>query len=146
MLTPREVFCLESERLLLRDWKNSDWQAAFEYASDPEVSKYMNWGPNTERETKAFITSAIMSISEKPRLTYELAVVLKEEGKIIGGTGMRLKPEESKAMIGYVFNRSYWGKGLATEAAQRLVRFGFEELNLHRIFATCDAENLGSAN
>lgn len=47
---------------------------------------------------------------------------------------------------GYCLNRNFWGKGYATETAKVLLRFGFDQLNLHRIFATCDPANIASAH
>src|SRR4030095_7756665 len=81
----------------------------------------------------------------KPRRGYELALILKEEEKVIGGCGMQIVGQTSTtAMIGYVLNRNYWNRGIMTEAANLLLEFGFGKLNLHRIYATCDTENTGS--
>lgn len=139
------TFTLESDRLLLRDWLRADWKEAQEYSSDPAVCKYMIWGPNTERETKDFIDTAIEISRIKPRRGYELALILKEEERLIGGCGMQIVgPNSTTAMIGYVLNRNYWNRGIMTEAANLLLEFGFGKLNLHRIYATCDTENSGS--
>ena len=54
-------------------------------------------------------------------------------------------PENRSGWIGYCLNRSFWNQGFATEAAGMLVKFGFAELDLHRIIATCDAENTASS-
>ena len=136
---------LPTERLVLREFTKGDWQAVHEYASDPEVVCYMDWGPNTEKETRDFIRRAMASYREKPRYGYQFAVILKEEDRLIGACGLHVSnPDHREAWIGYCFNRHYWGKGYATEAARRLVTFGFDELKLHRIFATCDPQNKGS--
>lgn len=140
------MFTLETERLTLRDWKRSDWKDAHEYAKDPEVSKYMMWGPNTERETKDFIDMAVELALVKPRRGYELAIHLHEANKIIGGCGMQIAQNGLSAMIGYTLHRDHWGKGIGTEAARRLMFFGFEELGMHRMYATCDVDNQGSAH
>ena len=50
---------IRTERLLLRDLEETDWRTVHEYASGPEVSQYMDWGPNTEEDTKAFIQRAL---------------------------------------------------------------------------------------
>ncbi len=136
---------LPTERLVLREFTERDLQAVYEYASDSEVVRYMEWGPNTEKETRDFIKRAMASHGEKPRRDYQLAVVLKEEDRLIGSCGLHVSnPDHQEAWIGYCFNRHFWGKGYATEAARRLVAFGFDELKLHRIFATCDPQNKGS--
>ena len=137
---------IQTKRLVLRDFNEDDWEAVHEYASDPEVVRYMEWGPNTEEETRNFIKRAISHQNEKPRRNFTLAIVLKSEGKLIGGCGIVVSdPENRQGYIGYCLNRNFWGRGYATEVAEALVKFGFERLNLHRIFATCDPKNLASA-
>lgn len=138
---------LETERLILRDFKATDWKAVHEYAVDPEVCKFMLWGPNTVEETHHYIDTALAQQRVNPRQSFELAVILKSESKLIGGAGIRLIPGETQtADMGYCFNRKYWKQGFAKEASLRLIRFGFQDFALHRIFATCDADNIGSAS
>lgn len=74
---------VRTERLVLRDFKETDWEAIHAYASDPEVVRYMDWGPNTEEETKNFIQRAIAHQKEQPRRTYTLAIVLKSDSRLI---------------------------------------------------------------
>jgi len=136
---------IETGRLLLRDFVEEDWRAVHEYGSDPEVVRYLPWGPNTEEDSRDFISRSIAIQSESPRRRFEIGIVLKEEGKLIGGCGIRENnPTLMEGNMGYVLNKDYWGRGIATEAARALVRFGFETLNLHRIFATCFPENRAS--
>jgi len=138
---------IQSKRLLLREFKETDWQAVHSYASDPEVVRFMDWGPNTENETKAFVSRSISSQKEKPRRKYTLAITLKGENKIIGSCDICLVSSENKeGWIGYCLNRQLWRKGYATEAAKALLGFGFQELELHRIFATVDPANIASIN
>ncbi len=132
---------------MLRDLSRDYWQAVHSYASDPEVVRYMDWGPNTEKETRNFIQRAIDNKEEQPRRNYTLAIVLKTEDKLIGGCGINVSnPDNREGWIGYGLNRNFWGKGYGTESAKALLKFGFEELNLHRIFATCKTENTASAH
>jgi RimJ/RimL family protein N-acetyltransferase len=73
--------------------------------------------------------------------------MLKDTGKLIGGCGINVSnPENREGWLGYCLNRNFWGKGYATETARGLIKFGFEKLDLHRLFATCDPENLASAH
>jgi ribosomal-protein-alanine N-acetyltransferase len=138
---------IETERLLLRDLAASDRHPVHEYASDPEVVRFMDWGPNTEEETNEFIERSILSQSEKPRRNFSLAIILKDTGKLVGGCGIHVSnPENREGWVGYCLNRSFWGKGYATETARGLVKFGFKKLDLHRLFATCDPENSASAH
>jgi RimJ/RimL family protein N-acetyltransferase len=137
---------IETDRLLLREYVQSDWEQVHEYSSDPEVVRFMLWGPNSEDQTRNFVARAIGFQREEPRHQFEVAVVLKDTGKVIGGIGLRIKSERRKeADLGYCYSREAWGKGYGSEAAQSMLRFGFEKLHMHRIWATCDAENRGSA-
>jgi ribosomal-protein-alanine N-acetyltransferase len=137
---------VQTERLVLRDFEQADWEAVHSYGSDLEVVRYMDWGPNIEKETKEFIERAITHTKEKPRGTYTLAIVLKQENKLIGGCGLYVSsPENREGWIGYCLHRDFWGQGYATETAKALLKFGFDQLNLHRIFATCQPANVASA-
>ena len=124
----------------------SDWSAVHEYGSDPEVVRFMPWGPNTETATHEFIERSLASQREEPRDKFELAVTLADNGRAIGGCGIRVSASSDRgADMGYCLRRDAWGLGYGTEASRRIVRFGFERLGLHRIVATCDVENLASA-
>lgn len=135
-----------TERLIFRDFEEADWAAVHDYATDLEVVRFMPWGPNSEKDTKAFVRLAMGYQGEEPRWRYELAVVLRDTGRLIGACGLRrTRPGSPQANMGYVFRRDMWGKGYGAEAARAVVAFGFEALGLHRIFATCDVENFGSS-
>lgn len=132
-----------TERLVIRDFNATDWQAVHAYASDPLVTQYMMWGPNTEHDTKAFIQRAIEMRGQSPRVDFELAVALRTDHRLIGGVGIHVADRQGE--IGYCFHPDYWRQGYASEAAAAMLRFGFQELELHRIYATCRPENIGSA-
>jgi RimJ/RimL family protein N-acetyltransferase len=131
---------LETERLSLREIQPSDLDAIHEYASDPEVVKYMSFGPNTIEDSIDFLNRAISRQKEESRRIYTLAVILKETNKVIGSSGLHII-SSIQAEIGYVFIKKYWGNGYATETAKALVNCGFNEFGLHRVFATCDPDN-----
>jgi len=136
---------ISTERLLLRELTYSDVNDIQEYATDPKVIKYLTFGPNTEEETRNFIELCTSNQKQDPRKNYELGITLPSENKLIGGCGIRVTSSgNSVANIGYCLNRNYWGNGFASEAAYGLLKFGFEELNIHRIYAICDPENVGS--
>lgn len=81
-----------------------------------------------------------------PRYDYELAVILKQNGILIGGCGIHITNIKNKeGSIGYCYDNKYWRNGYASETASAIIKFGFQELNLHRIFATCCPDNIGSA-
>jgi RimJ/RimL family protein N-acetyltransferase len=137
---------IQTQRLLLREFLLDDFAGVHAYASQPETVRYMEWGPNTPEQTRDFLHRKMESQRALPRAEYELAVVLRETGRIIGGVGLRVsRPEHFAGDIGYTFNPAHWGNGYAAEAAAALLAFGFGELKLHRIHATCDPENRRSA-
>jgi RimJ/RimL family protein N-acetyltransferase len=138
---------LETERLLIREFVTGDWQDVHEYAADPEVVTFLHWGPNTTyEETKSFVEGALEAQKECPRNLYDLAIVLQSQNKLIGGAGLRIIFEDvAQAELGYCFNKKFWGNGYAFEACKALIQYGFTNLGLHRIYATCDALNEGSA-
>jgi RimJ/RimL family protein N-acetyltransferase len=104
----------------------------------------MDWGPNSESDTKNFIRRAIAHRSSRPRARYELAITLRTKGELIGGCGIEKRPARKDGVIGYCLNRAYWGRGYGTETAQALLDFGFSRLALHRITALCDPSNVQS--
>jgi [ribosomal protein S5]-alanine N-acetyltransferase len=75
-----------------------------------------------------------------------LAVVLRATDEVIGSAEVYVESvRHHRAEIGYILRRDMWGKGLATEIAALLLRFSFDHLHLHRVYATCDPANTASA-
>jgi len=138
---------ISTRRLILRDFEREDWKSVHDYASDPEVVRYVEFGPNSEEESRIFTEKALQQKSERPRKNFTLAIVAKVQNALIGGCGLYVSnPKNREGYIGYVLNRNFWGQGYATEAAKGLQELGFNKLKLHRIFATCDAKNIASAH
>ncbi len=75
---------LQTERLILRDFVESDWQAVHEYAGDREVVRYLTFGPNSEEDTKNFLQREISLQGQEPRQHFALAVTLKDQQQLIG--------------------------------------------------------------
>ncbi|MGD6807459.1 MAG: GNAT family N-acetyltransferase [Candidatus Bathyarchaeia archaeon] len=124
---------IQIKRLDLRAFRESDWAEVHEYGSDPLVVRFMNWGPNTEEETRNFIQKSIGYEAENPRMRYSLAIVVREQNRLVGGCGLYLSSIDSRiGWIGYCLNRQFWGQGYATETARSLLEFGFNNVNLHR--------------
>lgn len=126
---------LESKRLVFRPLRDDDFEAVHNWASMPENVRYMDWGPNSEEDTKEFIKST--------RAGYDFAVVLKANDKVIGSCGIYPTQRET-AEVGWILHRDYWKQGFGTELARVLVNYGFADLKLHRITSTCDTANYGS--
>lgn len=130
----------------MRDFIQNDWKSVHEYASDPEATRYVGWGPNSEEDSKKFVQQVIASQKEEPRKSFTLGVTLKEQNILIGACRISISdPQNREGSIGYIYNRSYWGRGYGTEAAQAIIAFGFDKLGLHRISAWCDVDNTASS-
>jgi RimJ/RimL family protein N-acetyltransferase len=144
MTTPPQPWLpIRTERLLLRDFQDIDLDALHAYASDPEVARFMEWGPNTPEDTQAFLDRAFLSQRQWPRLDLGLAIEHVADGKAIGSIGLHLR-DAATVEIGYCLNRGYWRQGLVFEASHALIDTAFRTLGLHRVFATCDVRNTGS--
>ena len=124
---------LETDRLFLRALRTSDAADLFDYAHREDVTKFLLWKPH---KTIEHTTEYLRYIQERYRagLFYDWALELKDTGKMIGTCGFTsFDPANGIGEIGYVLNPDYRGHSLALEAAQTVVRFGFQRLDLHRI-------------
>ena len=138
---------LVTERLLLREFVPGDWHAVFSYQLDPLYLRYYEWTVRTPEDVQEFVQGFIRQQQLRPRAKYQFAICSRASGLLIGNGGIRLaKPDDMQAEIGFELGPLHWGQGFATEAAQALIRFGFEDLHLHRIWARCVADNSRSAN
>jgi ribosomal-protein-alanine N-acetyltransferase len=137
---------IESKRLILRDFRIEDWKAVHEYAKDPRAVAHLPWGPNSVDQTIEFVRKTIEDAARPNRRTFELAIVLRDEDRLIGGTGLRLSgtPNRDAGMV-YVVHPAFWGRGIASETASAIIEFGFRKCGLHRIWAECDPANAASA-
>ncbi|WP_301108081.1 GNAT family protein [Sporosarcina sp.] len=135
---------LETERLLLRKITSADTADIFSYSSNENVSKYVTWGKHQSIEdTEKFIDFILKGYEYFNKALW--GIVLKDTGQLIGTIDfVSMNKNHQSAEIGYVLSEPFWGKGITTEAAKRIIEFGFTELELERIQARCIAENTGS--
>ncbi len=133
---------LETERLILRPYTMEDVDAVQIYASDPDVVRYMGWGPNTPEQTAGFVQFCIERMNQTPCIYYQFAAMLKDSGQLIGGCDLHVDGDTGG--VGWILNRDYWRQGYGTEMGRALLAFGFDTLGLRRIVSRCDAENVGS--
>ncbi|MBE2219912.1 MAG: GNAT family N-acetyltransferase [Anaerolineae bacterium] len=138
---------LETQRLKLRPFQPSDLESFLAYRSDPEVARYQGWEmPYTVEKAEAFIKEMMQSTPGTDGRWYQFAVALKETGAMIGDCAFHtLAHDKRQAEIGFSFARSHQGFGYASEAVNRLLRYLFEDLALHRVTAVCDVKNIASA-
>jgi [ribosomal protein S5]-alanine N-acetyltransferase len=130
------MIIMETERLIVRNFRVDDWQDLYEYLSQKEVLRYEPEGESDQEDCKR-------KAMERSQSDIFLAVCLKDSDKMIGHVYFnQTGPVEFLTWeIGYIFNPKYYGKGYATESCQRVLQFGFKKLGAHRIIAMCNPEN-----
>ena len=125
---------LETKRLILRPWLESDAESLYQYASSPKVGPIAGWPVHTSVENSLEIIRTVLSAPE----TY--AVIDKESDRAIGCVGImigknsNIELPNTEGEIGYWIGTPYWGKGLIPEAVHELLRYAFEELQLQKIW------------
>jgi len=136
---------LETERLKLRKITLEDVEELYSYGSDEEVSRYVTWNTHiTLLDTKEFVEFVLSQYENKKVAPW--GIEYKENGRFIGTIDfVSWQSKHNVAEIGYVLSRNYWRKGIATEAANEVIKFGFNKMDLIRIQARCFLENIGSA-
>ena len=128
---------LDTERLLLRQFRLKDVDDVFAYAKDPEWARYLPQPqPYVRRHAEEVVAQRVLSSWETNPVW---AVVL--DGKVIGGIGLRISLQNETAQLGYSIGRDNWGRGLMPEAVLRVIDWGFREYGLAKIYATADVRN-----
>ncbi len=132
---------LETERLVLRKFTLEDANDYFEFASDPEVTQFLRWGPHPNKKyTSQYLQRVLQDYSKGEDSPW--GIELKTIKKLIGSIHiMRLDTHHKKAEIGFVLTKAYWNNGYMTEALDRVLEYSFTELSLNRIEALCIPEN-----
>jgi len=114
---------LETNRLILRDYKSQDWERFHIYGSNSEFSQFEAWGPNSVDETKKFIADMVAQSKDLPRFKFDFAICLKDSDLLIGGCGIRRESQESKvANMGWAINPEFQNKGFASVELPRQYR------------------------
>lgn len=144
-MTHKGTVVLETERLLLRQFKNEDAQKMFDnWASSTNVTKFLTWKPhkNTE-ETKTIINDWLKGY-EKDNY-YQWAIELKEIGEPIGSISVvRIHENVHEVEIGYCIGEKWWHQGYTSEVLKRVIDFLFDEVGAKRICALHDIDNPNS--
>ncbi|MEH1864899.1 MAG: GNAT family N-acetyltransferase [Nostoc sp.] len=131
---------IETARLRLRDFNLNDFDDLFRLYSDTEVMKYLS--PRTREQTQLSLSKHIQQWQQH---TFGMwAVIHKETDKMIGRCGLNFLENTPEVELGYVFDKSYWNMGIATEASFATLKFGFWEVKLDQIVAIADPENIAS--
>ena len=134
---------IETKRLLLRRYRKSDTADVVSYSSHPSVARIISWvssdGEVTERSVRDFIKTQNRIKPGDPSWM-DLAVTVKPDDRVTGSIGIICR-EHQQGQIGWALAASHRGQGLATEAAAAMLRYGFEVLGCHRIYAVTTTWN-----
>jgi RimJ/RimL family protein N-acetyltransferase len=123
---------LETERLILDTWRSDDWAAFRPIATDVEVMRYITGGvPWSDDQIKSFVNRQIETYRTQGFCRWKL--LEKPAMNLIGFCGVGFWRDSMDPEIGWWLARSYWGRGLATEAARLALRDAFERVGLNRI-------------
>lgn len=123
---------LTTERLILRPIMTTDASDMFEYAKRPYIGPNAGWHPHHSIDETKLIIQMFLDSARKTGLGV-FAIVLKTNMKMIGTIEIYNRIQGFKAELGYCLNDEYWGKGYIVEAAQAVLKWGFEDLKLARI-------------
>ena len=133
---------IETNRLLLRKFVKDDYQAMYDnWASDDEVTKYLNWPTHKDIDTtKQIINSWIKDYDNDN--THRYGIVYKDNNELIGSIDI-VGYIDDKPMIGYVLSRKYWNQGIMSEACKAFLQYlkdkGFKEVIIEAM-----VDNVGS--
>jgi len=139
---------LETERLLLRDFVLSDWDALNAFLSDSAVTRFMHFASWDEGKRRAWLTWLVQGASNPHRDADNWAMTLRSTGLLIGwliSGKSRHAVEAGTRECGYALAQRFWGQGYMPEALRAVFTYEFTILGTHRIIAECETENLASA-
>ena len=124
---------LETERLILRRWEESDAEDLYKYASNPDVGPIAGWPPHQSLDESKDVIKNVLNGKEA------YAICLKEDGKAIGAIELKLNghtdmtEKDDECELGYWIGKPFWGQGLMPEAANELLRYAFEDIGCKAI-------------
>jgi [ribosomal protein S5]-alanine N-acetyltransferase len=141
---------LETERLILRDFVLSDWEALNAFLSDPSVTRFMHFSSWDEQKRRQWLASLVERASNPHRDAYDWAITKRDNGLLIGWLILgrsRHATEEGmgECGCGYALNQHSWGQGYMPEALEAAFTYAFTVLLTRLIHAECEIENTTSA-
>jgi len=139
------MIILETSRLILRHQLPGDLDDLYALYCNPEITKYIPDAPKTYEEAREELEWFMNGHPKYPELGL-WATIHRETGKFIGRCGLLpwLIDGQHEVEVAYSLAQEFWGQGLATEAAQGILRYGFEKLDLSRLICLIDPENIAS--
>ena len=147
MLIHKGTQTIETHRLILRRALREDALPMFRnWASDPEVTKFLTWPTHQNAETSGFVLD--MWCKDYANLNfYQWMIVLRELGEPIGSISVvNHRDDIAEAEIGYCIGKPWWHRGIMTEALSAVIDYLFDEVGMNRIEAKHDTRNPHSGN
>ena len=136
---------IESARLRLRHFRDSDITLFMGYRNDPIVAKYQSWEGISELEARTFIQEQKKVQPGVPGQGFQIAIELKATGVLIGDCYFTINAfDHRQAEIGFTLSHEFQGHGYAAEAVSCFLNYAFHTFDLHRIIAITDCENIAS--
>jgi RimJ/RimL family protein N-acetyltransferase len=134
-----------TERLTLSPLVIADAPNVFRYRSDPQVSRYQTWEPESVDDARAFIEALEPVAIDTPGTWYQFGIRLNDSGLLVGDAGVHFPADQAhQAEIGISIAPEQQGRGLATEAVVGLLGYLFGTLHEHRVFTSADPRNEAS--
>lgn len=138
-------FQIETERLILRDVRETDLPVLLAQAVEPEARGGILAYQADANYNRACLLSAIAWAQAQPREQYTLTVLRKRDCRVVGSCSIaNVKPESIESALGWHYGVRYWGRGYGTEAAGALLYVGFALNDVTEIYADCFTDNYGS--
>jgi len=134
-----------TERLNIRRLELRDSEAVFNYRSDPMISRYQNWEPESVGEIQSFITGLEKICLGTPGQWYQLGLCVRSSGELVGDCGIHVQVHDPRQVeIGITLAREFQVRGFATEALRAILGHLFLTLGKHRVFGSVDPRNTPS--
>lgn len=134
---------LDTERLTLRRFAETDLAALYAYRSDPEIARFQPWQAHDLEAARGWLANVLDGEPGSPGRWFQFALVLRGTGALVGDLGLRTEADPRQMEIGFTLSRAAWGRGYATEAVRAVLGIAFG-LGAHRVIGNCDARNLAS--
>ena len=135
---------MQTDRIILRPWHESDAEALYKYASDPDVGSRAGWPPHKSVEESLEVIRTVFNNDTM------WAIVLKETGEAIGAMGympkceLNLSARKGEPLVGYWIGKPYWNKGICTEALQLMLDYIRHETNYSSLISSHYIDNPAS--
>ena len=126
---------IETQRLILRKWNDSDAETVFKYASCPDIGPAAGWPPHKNIEESLSVIKNVLNGEEA------YAICLKSDNKAIGAIELKLKghtdmsDRDDECELGFWLGKPFWGQGLMSEAVRGIIQYAFEKRGMNKIWA-----------